>query len=89
MKIFDDSLKINKCEGIISRNPKGWSEGDVLTPNGIVSVYAQGDSECDHLTRLRFIRNGRIYFRTFIGKKYSNKGIVTKAKQFVDEIINL
>lgn len=91
VKITDDSMKL-PYRGInwISRHPAGWTDGEVLTPFGIVAVYAQGDKakgESFH-TRLDFVFDGRLYMRNFENKRYSSRGLVTKAYEFAAEIWN-
>jgi hypothetical protein len=64
---------------------RGWTEGVVFTPHGIVEVYAQGDDVHRHSTRLRFFKDGYVYCRLW-NKRYSHRGIATKAKQFAKEL---
>lgn len=64
---------------------EGWTEGDVVTPFGIVSVYAQGDDIHSHITRLDFVFNGRLHLRTY-RKRYTVRGIKTKAYEFAKEV---
>lgn len=86
MKQTDDSMKLGK-RGYGRINTKnGYTDGEVLTPVGIVSVYAQGDDQNVPHTRLDFVFDGRLYMRNFIGKRYSPRGLVTKALEFADEI---
>lgn len=76
----DDRLKLDKCFNRIKYHLLGWSEGDVLTPGGIVSVYAEPG-----LTRLDLARDGTLYVRSF-NKRFSFSGAVTKAREFAEEI---
>ena len=87
MKYLDDKVSAKKPFGRMRRNPDGWTDGEVVTPNGIVSVYAQ-DDEKFHLTRLDFAYEGTLYMRSW-DKRYSPRGIVTKAYQFTQDIIKL
>lgn len=87
MKQFDDSMSLEKRGyGRIEVRKEGWTDGEVLTPFGIVTVYAQGDAENVPHTRLDFVWNGRLYMRNFGDKRYSPRGIVTKAMKFAAEI---
>ena len=62
--------------------------GLVFTKNGLVEVYAQGDDVIGHTTYFIFVINGRCYYRNF-NRKYSKRYIVTLAKRFSDEIIDI
>lgn len=86
MTIFDDKMAIKKPYGRIKTSPDGWLDGEVVTPQGIVTVYAQGDEVADHYTRLDFVFDQTHYMRTF-DKRYTSRGIITKATQFVNEIL--
>lgn len=87
MKQFDDSISLQKRGyGRVEVRKEGWMDGDVLTPYGIVTVYAQGDAENVPHTKLDFVWRGRLHIRNFNGKRYSARGIVTKAMEFATEI---
>ena len=87
MKHNDDSMSLaRRGYGRIEVRKDGWTDGEVVTPFGIVSVYAQGDAENQPHTRLDFAWNGRLYMRNFDGVRYSPRGLVTKAMQFASEI---
>lgn len=66
----------------------GWTDGDVITPWGFVCVYAQGDDKHHHCTWLHFIHNGYMYTRQFNNKRYTKRGIKTKAFEFAKEVVN-
>lgn len=66
--------------------PEGWTTGCIVTPHGIVRVYAQGDDEHCHTTSLTIVHDGRLHSRDFHGKRYSSRGIVTVAKKFAKDI---
>lgn len=87
MEIFDVSWKVEKrgTNRTVERREL-WLDGCVATPWGYVICYAQGDDENFHHTRLDFIHGGRVYCRNFNGKRYSVRGIKTKAVQFAKEI---
>lgn len=87
MKIFDDSIAVGK-RGFnrATENDGGWTDGEVGTPWGFVSVYAQGNSRGDNFSRLDFIWSGRLYMRNFPGTRFSKRGLKTKALQFAQEI---
>lgn len=87
MKVHDDSMAVGrKGFSRLMTMKEGWTDGDVVTPWGIVSVYAQGDDRYRHHTRLDIVHNGRLYMRDFHGKRYSPRGLVMKAMQFAREI---
>lgn len=86
-EIFDDSMTVNRAFSRIEVRKEGWTDGEVLTPHGIVSVYAQGDDDHRPHTRLDFVHNGRLYMRNYPGKRYSPRGLVTKAREFAEEIV--
>lgn len=87
MKIFDQNFKVEKRGySRIEERREGWTDGEVITPWGVVSVYAQGDDTHAHHTRLDFVFAGRQWIRDFSGKRYSTRGLKTKAMQFAKEI---
>lgn len=86
--MYEYGYSIGKGRGRVSERKEGWTEGDVVTPHGIVSVYAQGDDKNVFITRLDFAWKGRMHIRSFQGKRYSPRGIVTKAKAFAKEIVD-
>jgi hypothetical protein len=61
-------------------------EWEVVTPLGIVSVYVQRQPA---YTRLDFVHHGWMYMRTYFGKEYSVRGIVTKSHDFAKEITRI
>lgn len=87
MKVTDDSYAIGKqSHGYgIFRHKSGYDDGHVLTPWGYVLVYAQGSATECHVTRLTFCHGGRAHSREFKGKRYSLRGMVTKAHKFAQE----
>ena len=86
--MYEYNLSIGRGWGNITTRKEGWTEGTVTTPHGLVSVYAQGDEENVYITMLDFAWKGRMHVRSFQGKRYSPRGIVTKAKVFAKEITN-
>lgn len=87
VKVFDDSMAIGRGFGRVeNRNGNAWTDGEVVTKHGIVSVYAQGDAESHYHTRLDFAWKGRLYMRNFPNKRYSKRGLVTLAVKFAAEI---
>jgi hypothetical protein len=88
MKIEDWNFRVSRCTGNISLSAKyDYLDGTVSTPHGIVSCYAQGDKSSYRFSSLSFIYRGIDYRRNFNGKRYSSRGLVTKAKEFANEII--
>jgi hypothetical protein len=89
MKVSQSDFAVGASgSGLIrtKRGEDGWTEGVVPTRHGFVSVYAQGDAQYSHHTRLDFIWAGRWYQRNFCGKRYSHRGLVTVAVRFAKEI---
>lgn len=86
MKIINDSCSIGGGWSNIKRHGSDSISGIVITTQGIVEIYAQGNEEYIYASRLNFAWKGRMYLRTF-DKRYSPRGIVTKAKQFAKEIV--
>lgn len=90
MKTEDFSYAVGRCVSSVRRrtNPNhDWTEGTVRTPHGIVEVYAQGSERSFRVTRLDFVWEGRVHVRSFRGKRYSPRGIVTKAKEFARHVV--
>lgn len=90
MKVSDDSMSLQRPFSRLHDRKEygGWTEGEVVTRDGIVSVYAQGGDENDKHTRLDFALNGRLYMRHFQGKRYSHRGLVTIAARFAAEMVS-
>jgi len=87
MRIDEYDYKVNNNFGNHTEERKGgWLDGEVSTPWGYVICYAQGSEHEFHCSTLRFIHNGRCYVRNFHGKRYTTRGIKTKAMQFAKEI---
>lgn len=87
MKQRDESISLhNRSFGRIEVRKAGWTDGEVVTPHGIVSIYAQGDGDHDSYSRLDLALGGRLYIRNFFGKRYTPRGLITKATQFASEI---
>ena len=64
-----------------------YHEGYVVTPNGIVGVYAQGGSHSHKYTRLDLAIGGRQYMREFDKQRLTPRGLVTAAKRFAADIV--
>ncbi len=63
----------------------GWSsEGNVLTPDGIVWVHSNTYSDTGHTT-MHFIDRGRLHIRSF-DKYRKPRCLVTLAARFAKEI---
>lgn len=84
MKIRDTTSKV-RTSGITQTHDSSdggtWLDGWVRTPHGIVLVMAE-----DGFSRLDFVWRGKQYIRCFDGHRYSSRGLVRKASQFVAEI---
>jgi hypothetical protein len=87
--IFDESMALDKrpSGSRISTHPNGWTDGAVSTVYGFVLVYAQGDAEHFHASRLDFIWHGRLYMRNFSKRRLSARGLVTAANRFAHEVV--
>lgn len=82
--IFDDSYAVGAhCDWISDRD--GWTDSVVFCADGAVSVYAQGDEEHLHLTRLDLLVGDRVVSRSIRGKRYTKRGLITAAKRFAAE----
>lgn len=88
-KTFDESSSVLRPRGghiqSIKHGSGNYLTGYVVTEYGIVGIYAQGDAESFRLTILNFCLNGRNHHRTFRGKRYSRRGIVSVANRFAAE----
>lgn len=60
-------------------------DGIVETPYGFVKVYANSSGGSFEFSSLDMIKDGRIYYRRF-QKFLTRKTLVTKAKQFANEL---
>jgi hypothetical protein len=66
----------------------GYDEGYVVTPNGIVGVYAQrGETKRDYYTCLTFALDGRQYSRVYRRHYLTHRGLVTASTRFAREIV--
>lgn len=89
MKIFRDESYSNKTpvSNIDTRN-KGerceYNIGVVFTKDGIVRVMSQPGQFA--FTRLDFVKNGRMYIRSY-EKQYSNRYCATLASQFAKDVL--
>ena len=88
MEIRDDGIAVGKGWGDVLHNAAyDYHYGTVVTPHGIVIVYAQGDGNAyNHFSALDFVHGGRWHSRAFDGKRYTPRGLARKAKQFAREI---
>jgi hypothetical protein len=87
MTILDDDYSVEKTGfSRTEERREGWLDGEVATPWGFVVCYAQGDKNNVNHTRLDFIHDGRLYTRSFLNKRFTQRGIKTKAMQFAKEI---
>lgn len=84
MKTYEDKISCRSCVSRIEnrRTDKGeqWQSGTVLTPHGIVDIYAQ-----EGTTRLDFCHAGKLHIRTY-RKQYTKRGIVTLAGRMARDI---
>jgi len=64
-----------------------YDEGIVETKYGSVSVYMQGDDKYNKISRMDINVNGIVFVKQF-DKRYTKRGIVTKANQFAKEMHN-
>ncbi len=59
--------------------------GSVLTEWGFVRVLTPWSNFAENYPCIQFVRNGRLYTRKF-KKSYSAQFLVTKAKEFAEEL---
>ncbi len=82
--IFEDSISCRSSFGRIdterTTTGESWDKGTVLTPQGIVSVYA-----ADGITRLDFCHDGRLHMRTY-RKRLTKRGMTIVAGRMAKEI---
>ena len=69
------------CEGRLYRETKGYVE----TPHGFVEAYSSYFQRRHASSHLTIIKAGKCHHR-FFDKEYTARGLVTKAKQFADEV---
>ncbi len=81
--IFDNKMSLLRPFSRIKGSTIGnWFDGEVITKNGIVSVYSQED-----YSKLDFAYKGKLYSRNYINRGYSPQFLVTLADRFSEEII--
>lgn len=88
MKLFNDSYSIKPHISLIRARNRGdetYLDGYVWTEFGAVGVYSQGSDKSVRASHLQFAYKGRVYVRRF-NKRFSERGLVTKAKEFAKEI---
>lgn len=66
-----------------------WTEGTVVTQHGIVEVYAQGGDKYCHFSSVSIIKDGALFTRKIIGKRYTQRGLVTLANRFAGEVFGM
>lgn len=81
---FDDSFDIGDGFTRWAAGTNGYDDGEVILPEGIVTVLMQGDDRNRPLTRLDAVINGRLVIRTY-EKRYSRRGVVRLARQLLRE----
>lgn len=84
----DDSFAISKA-GFTRwscHDPKyDYESGELVTREGSVTMYMQGGDVRSRFTQINFSYGGRLHMRTY-RKRYTRRGVVTKAKQFVADV---
>ena len=85
IKIQEYDYSIGNGYSSVRDRKEGWTEGNVLTPQGIVTVYAQGDKNEFHHTSLEMVVDGRVYHRQW-NKRYTKRGIARKAREFARDL---
>jgi len=83
----DDSYRLNNRALSRIENRGAWEDGDVITPQGIVTVMMQGSNSDMKLTRMDFACAGKLHTRTF-HQRFSARHVVTLARKFAKEITN-
>lgn len=79
-KIQDDSMALGGRGFSRIHSREGWLDGEVVTPHGIVTVYAE-----DGYARLDFVAGGRLVMRNFRGKRMSKLALCRAAVKFAQE----
>lgn len=84
---YDWKFKIRK-EGytVWGSGNKGWDSGILKMPEFVAELYIQGDDKSFHITDIRIILNGYVYYKSY-KKRYSRRYAVTLAKRFGKELI--
>jgi len=91
MKVIDDQVAVgNRPWNHLHERTEhgGWTEGTVVTQHGIVEVYAQGDEDHFHCSKLSIVKGGVRFDRQINGKRYTQRGLVTLAKKFANEVFD-
>ena len=86
LKIVNRSWAVGRGYGCIMNVDGTYLKGVVFTKKGIVTVYSQCDRKNASMSRMDMVVNGRTYSRRF-NRRYSKRGLVTKAKEFSSEVI--
>ena len=85
---YSSSALCGKCYASWHRPPWGDDDevdfGSVVTPLGVVNVYAQG-SEVFEYSRVDAAFEGREYWASW-DKRYSRRYLVTLARRFMEEL---
>ncbi len=97
MKKYQDSnyaISDSECGGVglktkkeVDSNGKAYHDvnGAVVTEYGYVRVFTAYSEGVWKVSGLQFIKNGRMHTRKF-KKNYSSQFLVTKAKEFAEEL---
>jgi len=83
MRPKQGSWKISHCISLL-HDDAGEIGGTVVTPSGAVIVSSEGAG--GRLTILQFPYRGRMHFRRYDGKSYSERGLITLARKFSEEV---
>jgi len=85
IEIQEYNYSVGRGYSSVCDRKDGWTDGEVLTPQGIVLAYAQGGEKQFHHTSLRMVVNGRVYHRSW-NKRYTKRGIARKAREFARDL---
>lgn len=80
-KYVDEVFKISGSTGCCIREYDNYMSGEVMTPNGIVTVYSQ-----ENHSRLDFCYKNKWYMRTF-KTRLTKQSLTMQATKFMKDIV--
>ncbi len=86
MKVFDDQMTIGNCPCNRMTEREDWTEGTVITKHGIVEVYTEGGEDVRGFTKVSVVHDGILRTRSVYDKRYTQRGLVTLANRYAEEI---
>ena len=86
MKIHTGIEKISKPYASIFHENDWTLNGNYICKNGIVLIHHSWYGEI-YFTYLRFLYQGRLYWKHIQGRPYTRIGLARKAGEFVKEVV--